>query len=306
MKKFIIAIDLGATNIKFGLLSQDFRIASTTVLSTKVYGSKPKLIDAIIDTVRSILKKNNIGKRRLLGIGIGVPGPVDFKKGIVHYLPNIPGWREVGICKIIKSRTGINCFVDNDANLMALAECRLGAAKDGRNVVCLTLGSGIGGGIIIEGELYRGSGSLAGEIGHIPVNMKGPICNCGGIACAERYIGNTHILKMANAIFGKDISLEEASLLASSGNKKAVKLWRQVGNYLGVALAGVINLLNPDTIVIGGGVSEAGDILFDSVRAVVNKRAMPVVKDFVKIKKALLGTKAGIVGAGLLVKESLK
>jgi len=161
----------------------------------------------------------------------------------------------VPLQKIIEKKTAIPAAVDNDANLMALAEHRLGAARGCRNAVCLTLGTGVGGGLILEGKLYRGSSYGAGEIGHMPINEKGPSCNCGGFACLEAYVGNRRIMRQVKAIFKKDIPLEEVSAMAYRGNKKAAALWEAVGSRLGCALTGVVNLLNPDCIVIGGGVA---------------------------------------------------
>jgi glucokinase len=165
------------------------------------------------------------------------------------------------------------------------------------------LGTGVGGGIIIEGKLYRGRGNASGEIGHIPINENGPSCNCGGRACLEAYIGNNIILREAKKSFGRKISLEELSLLAGKGNKKARAIWSRVAEKLGLALAGIVNLLNPDCIVIGGGVANVGKILFDRVREVITKRAMSVQAKHVKVIKARLRDDAGLIGAAILVKE---
>ncbi|MCM8783056.1 MAG: ROK family protein, partial [Candidatus Omnitrophica bacterium] len=149
---------------------------------------------------------------------------------------------------------------------MCLAEARIGAAKKSKNAVCLTLGTGVGGGIIINQQLYRGSNSVAGEIGHLPLNEEGEHCRCGGKACLERYVGNRAILRHASQFFNRAITLEELSSLAKRGNKKAQGLWYNVGVKLGIALSGVVNLLNPDCIVMGGGVAEAGKFLFQGIR----------------------------------------
>jgi len=189
---------------------------------------------------------------------------------------------------------------------MALAEHRLGAARGCRNAVCLTLGTGVGGGLILEGKLYRGSSYGAGEIGHMPINEKGPSCNCGGFACLEAYVGNRRIMRQVKAIFKKDIPLEEVSAMAYRGNKKAAALWEAVGSRLGCALTGVVNLLNPDCIVIGGGVASAGKILFDRARETILLRAMPVHARAVKVVGAQLGNDAGMIGAALLVREKMR
>ncbi|MBU0710109.1 MAG: ROK family protein [Candidatus Omnitrophica bacterium] len=304
--KFIVAVDLGGTNLKLALIDSKYRIIDRRSLSTKKFRKKEDLISAIVNSVNNIIAGNSLVRKNILGVGLGLPGPVDIKRGIVHFLPNIPGWKEVNLQKILKKRLKLPVFIDNDANLMCLAEQRLGAAKGLRNVVCLTLGTGVGGGIIIEDRLYRGSNFAAGEIGHMPINEKGPLCNCGGVACLEAYIGNVPILKEAKKMFGSGMSLEGVSLLAKRGNKEAKKFWLIIAKRLAANIIGVVNLLNPDAIVIGGGVAEAGLVLFDRIKDIVKKQAMPVQARAVKILRAKMGNNAGLIGAALLVKGNLK
>lgn len=305
-RKFIIGIDLGGTNLKVALLDLDNKIRDKKILSTRSFSKKESLISAIIDSINRILIYNKLNKTHILGIGLGLPGPINVKQGIVHFLPNIPGWKEVNLKDILEQRLKLPVFMDNDAKLMSLAESKIGAAKGFKNVVCLTLGTGVGGGIIIDRALYRGSTFASGEIGHIPINEIGPRCNCGGIACLEAYIGNNRILKEARQLFGRDISLEELSSLAKKRHKKALRLWSKVARHLGIGLVGIVNLLNPDAIVIGGGVAGAGSILFDKVRETIRRQAMAVQAKHVKVIKAKLGNDAGLIGAAILVKEGLK
>ncbi|MFA5356556.1 MAG: ROK family protein [Candidatus Omnitrophota bacterium] len=304
--KFIIGIDLGGTNLKVALLDKGYRIKDKDILNTRRFSARNALISAIADSVVNLIKANNLGKTDILGIGIGLPGPVDREKGVVHFFPNIPGWREVGLKGILERRLKIPVAVDNDAKLMCIAEHALGAAKGFNNAVCVTLGTGVGGGIIINGALYRGSSNASGEIGHIPINEKGPRCNCGGYACLEDYIGNNVILKKAKKAFGRDIQLEELSSLAKRGNLKARAIWLEVAASLSVALVVVVNLLNPDCIVIGGGVAGAGKILFDSVRKKILSRAMSVQARHVKVYKAKLGNRAGLIGAAILAGQRIR
>ena len=303
--KYIIGIDLGGTNLKSALLDFKYKILRKEVFNTQDFIKKERLIQAIVDSIHRILKYKNLNKRQVLGIGLGLPGPIDVKRGLVHFFPNIAGWKEVNLKNILEKRLGLPVSLDNDANLMSLAEFRMGAAKGLRNVVCLTLGTGVGGGIIIEGRLYRGSTYSAGEIGHVPINEEGPQCNCRGIACLETYIGNNRIIAQAKKIFPQKISLEKLSQLAKQKDGKALKIWSDVGGHLGVALVGVVNLLNPDAIVIGGGVANAGKVLFDRVKEMISRQAMPVQARQVKVFKAKLGNDAGLIGAGILVKEGI-
>ena len=303
--KFIIGIDLGGTNLKIAVLDLKYKIKDKAVLNTKRFIKKQSLIQAIIDSINRIIENNKLNRVNILGIGLGLPGPIDIKQGMVHFFPNIPGWKEVKLKRILERRLRLPVFLDNDANLMCLAEHRLGAAKGARNAVCLTLGTGVGGGIIIESKLYRGLSFASGEIGHLPINESGPRCNCGGVACLEAYIGNNRIKEEARRLFKRDIPLEELSKMARGGNRQAQAFWFKVAQHLGIALVGIVNLLNPDCIVIGGGVANAGKILFDKVKEIILRRAMDVQARHVKVFKARLGNDAGLIGAAILVKEAL-
>ncbi|MDD5668613.1 MAG: ROK family protein [Candidatus Omnitrophica bacterium] len=303
-KKYTIGIDVGGTNLKIGLLNTEFVLKDKHVLNTRIFSKKEELIAAIAESAEKVIFANGLKKIDISGLGIGVPGPVNSDEGIVYFFPNIPGWKNVNLKKILEKKSGFRVCIDNDANLMALAEHRKGAARNSRNAVCLTLGTGVGGGIIIENRLFRGSSFVAGEIGHMPLNENGPRCNCGGIACLESYVGNNKIMDLSRNIFHKDYPLEYISSLARKGDQRAIKVWQYAGRHIGLALAGIVNLLNPDCIVIGGGVAEAGPVLFNSIRDTVKRRAMPVQAKHVKIVKAELGNNAGMIGAGLLVRES--
>ena len=308
MQKFVLGIDIGGTNIRFGLINRQGHLISKTSLSTKSFiRHKNKLITSLVLEIRKITEEKKLRKSQILGIGIGLPGLVNTPKGLVYLLTNIPGWKNVPLKKIIEKRLRIPTFIDNDVNLMALGEWRYGAGDGLKDIVCITLGTGIGGGLIINHRLYRGEGFSAGELGHIPINEKGPMCNCGGVACLERYIGNKTLLSKARRLFKKkDISLEDITSMASKGNKKALEFWNEVGVKLGVGLSGVVNLLNPQRIVIGGGVSGAHRFFFSSVRKTLKQRAMKIPAQMVEIVKAKLGNDAGIIGARVLVENNLR
>ncbi|MBM3249469.1 MAG: ROK family protein [Candidatus Omnitrophica bacterium] len=298
--KYVIGIDLGGTNLKIAVLDFRVKIRRKLILSTRSFKKKEELIRALCLGIREIVRQSGLTKADIRAVGIGLPGPVDVEKGLVHFFPNIPGFKEVCLRGILRKRLGLGIFLDNDANLMCLAEHRFGAAKGSRNAFCITLGTGVGGGLIINGSLYRARSFAAGEIGHLPLNENGPRCNCGGIACLEAYIGNNRIRSQAKKVFGHSITLEELSLLAKRGNKKALRVWKVIGRHLGVALSSIVNVLSPDIIVIGGGVADAGRALFKETRRTVAARAMPVQSRHVKISPALLGQDAGLIGAGII------
>lgn len=300
-KNFIVAVDLGGTNLRTVLFDRRFRIKSRITAPTKSYNKKEKLIRAIAQSVNKILAVREISKSSIAGIGVGVPGPVNIQSGEVYSLTNIAGWRNVNLRKILEKELKLPVFIDNDANLMCLGEHAQGAARKYRNAICMTLGTGVGAGLIIDGRLFHGSSFAAGEIGHMPINERGPRCKCQGRACLEAYIGNSRILREARKAFGRSISLEELSRLAAERNVRAMKIWNDVGRRLGILLSGVINLLNPEAVVIGGGVANAGGILFSAVRKTVRQRAMAVAARQVRILKAHLGSDAGLIGAAVMV-----
>ncbi len=297
--RFIVAIDLGGTNIKGALFSRAFKMLDKVSVPTPAGGGRRAVIGAILEMTDGLLRRREINAASVAGAGIGVPGPVDFDRQVIHFLPNIPGWKNVRLSSLFSAARGIPCVVDNDAKMMALAEYTLGAAKGSRNAVCLTLGTGVGAGLIIGGELYRGADNAAGEIGHLPLNENGPACPCGGRACLERYAGNGALLKEARAALGASMTLEKASALAAGGDGKALAFWRKASAHIGIAFAGLCNVLNPDVIVVGGGVSSAGRPLFDGIRESLLRRAMPVQGRRVKVVRAALGSDAGLIGAAL-------
>jgi len=223
--------------------------------------------------------------------------------------------------KILKRATGLPTFVDNDAKVMALGELTYGAGRGCSNVICLTLGTGVGGAIIIDGRLYRGADLVAGEIGHIRINESGPACNCGGRGCLEAYVGREYFLryvrkelrKGAKSVVKKmagnrlsDITPEILREAALEGDPFARRTWQEYGRHIGNALIGVINFFNPECVVIGGGMAEAGTFIFAPIRDIIKAGAMKIQKKSVKVVKAKLGNDAGCIGAAELVKRSLK
>ncbi len=304
--KYIICIDLGGTNLRIALVNPSLKIIKRKSLYTGKFDNRDGLIRGICVSVKKFIQEGKLNRINILGIGIGVPGPVDFDCGRIQYLPNLRGWKGFPLKGILEKKSGFPVFIDNDANLMGLAELRMGAAKRFTNSLCLTLGTGVGGALIINKNLYRGSTFNAGEAGHMPINENGERCNCGGRACLEVYVGNKRILAIARKVFGRDITLEQLSGLAKKGNTAAVKVWNDTAAHIGVALSAVVNLLNPDAIVIGGGVANAGNVLFSRIRKTISGRAMPAQARHVKVLKAKLGNDAGLIGAAILVKENLQ
>ena len=315
MRLCTIGVDVGGTNIKLGLVASSGKIIAKTNLVTKTYAHHPRhLIDALVTAIRALIQENGKTIKDIAGIGIGLPGLIDVSKGNVIFMPNIPGWKNIPLRRIIQTQLKLPVFIDNDVNLAALGEWKLGAGKGYKNLVCITLGTGVGGGLVLNGELYRGEGFVAGEIGHIPLNERGPACNCGGTGCFERYVGNRILMDKAAKLFGqglpsgrrgKSVRIQDVFTLATRGNVRAVRFWRETATHIGNALVGVINLLNPRLIIIGGGVANNYRFMEKTIQQVIRKRAMKVQRDMVRIVRARLGDEAGILGAHILVKESI-
>ena len=309
MSKFVIGVDVGGTNIKLGLVNQSGKVTSRTSFSTRAYlHNKPKLIQVLIREISLLLKRTHIPVRNVQGIGIGLPGLINPQKGVVIFLPNIPGWRNVPLQRIIESKFGIRTFLENDVNLITLGEWKFGAGKGSKNLICLTLGTGVGGGLVLNNELYRGEGFVAGEIGHLPLNEEGPVCGCGGYGCFECYIGNRYVLKEASRLFKrKSIDFPDIRRLTRAGHPNAKLFWRQMAVHIGNGLTGIVNILNPTLVIIGGGVSHHNyQYLSQTLRMTVKKRAMKVQAAMAKIVKARLGDDAGIIGARVLVNQQEK
>ncbi|MDP8259725.1 MAG: ROK family protein [Candidatus Gygaella obscura] len=285
-----LGIDIGGTNIKIGLVTKTGRLLKKFIISTPK--KRIKIIEKICLEIKALKSRFNIK-----ALGVGMPGPVDSEKGIVRYLPNLIGWKDVRLKTMLQKKLLFPVVIDNDVNFMGLAEYNFGAAKQSRNCVCLTLGTGVGGCLIFEGKIFHGSNMSAGEIGHMPVSFKGPLCGCGARGCLEAYVGNNRIVSLAKKVFLRKVSLEELSELANKNNKKAIMVWEQIADYLSIALTSVVNLVNPDTIVIGGGVAKAGNVLLKRLRQQIRKRAMPVTSKGLKIVFAALGNDSGMVGS---------
>lgn len=294
MVKFAIGIDLGGTYTKLALVGSNGKVFQRSRLSTTAYGTKEKLLKAIVSEIGKILARARLPKRRLAGVGIGVPGLVDFKRGLVYDLTNVPGWKNTPLKSLLERKLGVPVLADNDVNLMALGECRFGAGRGAKYAVCVTLGTGVGGGIIIDGKIYRGPSFSAGEVGHMPLKEEGLACGCGSYGCLERYAGNRYI----SDEFGS--TPETMSAAARKGDRTAIEAWERIGKRVGTTLAGVVNLLNPEKIIIGGGLAGAGEFLFGPIRRTIKRRAMPVPRSAVRIVRARLGNDAGMIGAAAL------
>ena len=302
MSQWTIGVDFGGTNIKVGLVDAKGRVAHARLLSSNGIGRPAMFVEAVSRAVESLAQMRGLRPARLRGIGVGAPGPVDARRGVVHELVNVRGWHDVPLRRLLAQRLRCRCAIDNDANLCALGEWRFGAGRGARALVGVTLGTGVGGGLILDGRPYRGAAGSAGEIGHTVIDAGGPRCACGRRGCLEAHVGTAAILAMARRAGLRGVLTPAlVSQAARRGKAGAKRVWAEVGGWLGLGLANIVNLLNPDRIVIGGGVANAWPFFAPSLLRTVRREAMDVPAREARIVRAALGGRAGIVGAAVLV-----
>ncbi len=311
-----VGVDLGGTNIVVGAMSDD---------GSRQYGmhSEPtrsdegadrvieRMAEMVETTITTAMRETGAERSAFKGVGIGAPGPLDREKGIVKVAPNLK-WVDVPLRDKMSALTGLPAAIDNDANCATYGEWWIGAARGGRNVVGLTIGTGIGGGLILDGMLYHGSSDMAGELGHITIDQNGRRCGCGNYGCLEAYASGPAIADRAR----EALDLETDSILpdlvqgdraritaqtvydaASQGDLIARDVVRDTARFLGIGVANLLNIFNPDVVVIAGGVTQAGDALFEPLRAEVRRRAFRAAVDACRIVPGELPGNAGVIGA---------
>lgn len=301
MKQVFLGLDWGGTYIKAGLVD-----SQGVIVKKRVYSSGDlRKREVFIQNLKCLLK--DFKGFSIKGIGIGAPGMIDPKKGSIYYLPNIPGWRNYPLRTILQKQLKLPVAIGNDANVFGLAEARCGAGRGFNQAIFLTLGTGLGGAVIVEGKLLRGKTSAA-ELGHVPLSLKGTACGCGSKGCIETYTGNSYLLRRYKQLKKSKTKVKQVREIFQkglAGEPEALILWKEFSCNLGKFLAGMVNVFNPEAIVIGGGVSGAFKLFKPYLLKVIKKEAMwPQVKGL-KVLKARL-TQPGIIGAALLIKEQLK
>ena len=300
-----IGIDFGGTTINSAVVQDGRLLARGETIDTQEHESAESLLDAIVHVSAAL----RAAHPEVAAVGIGLPGFVDSENGIVHSLTNVAGWSEVPLRAILTERTGLPAIIENDVNAMAYGEYKHGAARGSRHVLCLTLGTGGGGALILDGRLYRGAQLAAGEIGHASIDYRGLRGSYGNFGGLEEYVGNQQITDRAERLYvagGRPAPADPRELAeaARSGDNVARQLWEDVGTEVGCALANAIWLLNPDTIVIGGGVAAAGDLVFDPIIRTIRARTLALFHESLRVVPALLGNDAGIIGNAELALES--
>ncbi len=335
MPDFSIAVDLGGTNLRIAAITTNGKLLEKVTLGTRIQISPHQVVDDMCGAIRRLSEQYQKGGR-FLGAGIGVPGIIDLEAGVVRKSANLPGWSNYPVRKEIEGRLGIRIFLENDAKVAALGEQWLGAGRGVDNLAMITLGTGIGGAIILGGKIFHGMNGMAGEFGHVTVEPGGVPCGCGNHGCAERYASATAIVRMAREAIatGQAPALEKAATadtefsaksiydLAMQGEDSAQRIFQRFGRSLGMMLADLVNILNLEMYVIGGGVLSAWDAFAPSMFEEMRERSLiyaatappnPLQKAvgdvqladasqprLTIVRQAILGSDAGLFGGARL------
>jgi glucokinase len=308
--RFVVGIDLGGTKILSICLTDRLEVTREDRRPTDAERGPDAVIETMIESALAAAAGT-----KPAAVGISAPGPVDIGRGVVTTPPNLPGWRDVPLARLVGEKLDLLAWVENDANAAAIAEHRIGAGKGVNHMILVTVGTGIGGGLILDGRLYHGASGAAGEVGHMVLDPRGPICGCGRHGCLEVLASGRALEAAAESIARDDpggvvarIAREEGvspdarilDLAANKGDRLADEAVRRAGRYLGAGLTNLVNIFNPQLIVIGGSLRKAGDRYVGEARRVVEREAFPQHRADVRIVEAALGDEAPAVGAGLI------
>ncbi|HEX9897386.1 MAG TPA: ROK family protein [Dehalococcoidales bacterium] len=316
-----MGVDLGGSKILSAVVDSRGKILASDYRPTQAGKGVDVVINNILKSAHTAVKKTGIPFTQIAAIGLGAPGISNPKNGIIYRSPNLTGWHNIPLRDIIANRFKREVFLINDANAAALGEMKYGAAKGYRNFIYLTISTGIGGGIVINGKLYTGANGMAGEVGHIVVEPDGMPCNCGGAGCWEQYASGsaiarrareqiqqgikTQLLKLADG----DLDKIDALLIkkaAEQGDKLARKLIAETARYLGIGLGSLINIFNPELIVLGGGLTKIGDTLLKPAFQEASRRSYQDAYKTVRFALAELGDNSGVLGAAVYARNELK
>ncbi len=308
--KNVLACDLGGTNLRMSVVNNKGEILCRMKAETP-----QNSLDELIEKIKSLIKECQNKVKSVEALSIAVPAALDAEKGVIFKAPNLPFLDGLRITEILEDSVHIPCLIENDANAAAIGEHTFGAAKSKESFIMVTLGTGVGGGIIIENKLWRGRDGTAGEIGHICVEPNGAYCGCGSKGCLEQYASASAVVRITKEMRRKypesplhsklHFSSEDVFNAAICKDELALKVFEKMGFYLGIGLASLINVLNPEAIVIGGGGSNAWDLFIPSTAVQIRKRAYEAPANRAEILKASLGDDAGILGAAKLAFDKL-
>jgi glucokinase len=303
----VFGIDIGGTHLRVALADEQGRVLDIRKTDTDSGSGPEPAVRVMADMMRGLVQDRGWELSRVGAIGVGAPGPSDFEEGVVFTPPNLPKWRNVPLARMLTDATGIPTFLQNDANMAAYGELHQGAGKGARDMLFVTVSTGIGGGIVIDGHLYSGAGGTAGEVGHMVIDPNGPQCHCGARGCLEQMASGTAIARMARERLAKleesslatlpEVSATDVAEAAVKGDALALAVLHDAGWFLGLGLGSLLNILDPEILVLGGGAIQAGPSFLEPMRDGTRFQAFPSTYSHVRIVTAALGQDAGLVGA---------
>jgi glucokinase-like ROK family protein len=307
---YVLGVDIGVTHLSLILADLSARVVSETEIPSEISHGPENCLDEVDRRVQALLAQAGLSLQDILSTGVGVPGPIAGDGGIVIAPPIMPGWDNFPIRSDLHKRWGCPVSLNNDAELGALGEWAYGAGREESNLIYVKVGSGVGAGLLLDNHIYRGATGTAGEIGHMTIERDGPMCDCGNRGCLEVLAGGRAIAQQARrAVLSRQrtqlalvepldkITAKDVALAAGRGDLIAQLILSEAGEYLGTAIAGLINLLNPGIVVIGGGVAQAGDLLLEPIRQAVQSRSLKAAVQVVRITSAVLGRRSTSMGA---------
>ncbi len=320
---YSIGVDLGGTQIKAGLVLNTGEVITNLTRPSQANDGAPTVAGNMATAIHQLVKTNHqLPLENLVGIGVGTPGLIIPDRGVVHFSPNFEGWYDIPLVDLVRQQlepqlAHLPIHIENDGNAMAYGELCQGAGIGMKDIICLTLGTGVGGGIILDGQIFHGSRYVGAELGHTTIFGDGRRCGCGNYGCLEAYVGRDQIVERARAKIIKSASYStklESRLgsltpktiaeAAANGDQVAIEIFTETARYIGIALTSFAHILNPQMAIIGGGVASAGEkLLFEPIRAEVQKRAMDTNAESLQIVPAKLGNQAGLVGAAMLAQN---
>jgi predicted NBD/HSP70 family sugar kinase/biotin operon repressor len=293
----VLGIDFGHEHVHVAIADLSRTILAERVREVDVDRSAKRALEVAVELADEVVTAADVDGDRILGAGVALSGPIDVAAGTVHAGKILPSWAHVKPVEELAARLGLHVHLDNDATLGALAEVTLGAGVGAREAIYLMVSGGVGAGLIIGGELYRGSGGTAGELGHVLVDETGPICRCGNRGCLEMMAGGNAILALLKPSHGDDLTIDEVMALCEQGDSGARRAIADAGRVLGRSVAAIVNAFNPELVIVGGRVSAAGDVLLDPMREAVNRYAIESAAADVRITSGVLGDRAEVLGA---------
>ncbi|MFJ7628736.1 ROK family protein [Streptomyces sp. NPDC097595] len=297
----VIGVDFGHTHLRVAVgnlahqvLAEESEPLDVDASSAEGFGRAEQLVNRLIETT-------GISPGKVIGVGLGVPGPIDVESGTLGSTSILPGWTGINPSEELAARLGVPVYVDNDANLGALGELVWGSGRGVRDLAYIKVASGVGAGLVIDGHIYRGPGGTAGEIGHITLDESGPVCRCGNRGCLETFTAARYVLPLLQPSHGHDLTMERVVQLAREGDPGCRRVIGDVGRHIGSGVANLCNLLNPSRVVLGGSLAEAGELVLGPIRDSVSRYAIPSAARQLSVLPGALGGRAEVLGALALV-----